>query len=600
MRSDMRSTHSYMCTLCFIYFLSGSYHYTLAASTPSISDIKNNGLTHTTPSRKDTNSNNNSTTMTPIVTTFRQPDIPEIPIVILPDIIKTVIMTPPILTVTPKIIADVDVSNHTVSTESPTLFLQKELNTETSLVAAQTVAEKITEESNMFSVSTKAARVVLQTRADPPLVIMTRKPDNRDHPVLQGLVVFREPPVRLTTTASTPDGFTSNGTSIIADLHIYGKKTFADPVYKYVVPIVLAICLLIMFVFVYVLSKKLHKASSEMSKASCLLLLIIAAADVLTMAFALAEIGYLYEHTDTTLGLLPFSSCKTMLVLERLSAIPHASSTWFTVILAVQRYMCVSKPFSAGKYISLKSSCIYALIVGVLSIIFHVYRFFDSNFKEMIFPGKLDSLNITTCDKTYAEWVHDSILYESLFSWTRIAIMQIIPCFIIVSFVWLMINSLRKTARETKRLKLQAAKLASNRHHLSIFVAVVAVIVVSVETSAGIFLSFNAWQITTGQKIFSYNSLKTASIAFDLILYVSYFAIFLIYCLMSKEFRQNMRSACSMTYCRKLKRRGVAAKHSTDTKSDDTAKLTPQATTMTSVKSSISDKSHKDITVSKL
>ena len=412
--------------------------------------------------------------------------------------------------------------------------------------------------------------------------------------------MFREPPIRLTTTESTPDGLTPNGTSIIADLHIYGKKTFADPMYKYIVPIVLAICLLIMFVFVFVLSKKLHKASSEMSKGSCLLLLIIAAADVLTMVFALAEIGYLYGHTDNTLRLLPFSSCKTMLVLERLSAVPHASSTWFTVILAVQRYMCVSKPFSAGKYISLKSSCIYALIVCVLSIIFHVYRFFDSNFEEIIFPGELDSPNITTCDKTYAGWVHDSILYESLFSWTRIAIMQIIPCFIIVSFVWLMINSLRKTARETKRPKLQAAKLASNRHHVSIFVAIVAVIVVSVETSAGIFLSFNAWQITTGQKIFSYNSLKTASIAFDLILYVSYFAIFLIYCLMSKEFRQNMRSACYMTYCRKLKRRGAVAKHSTDTKSDDTANLTPQATIITSVNSSISDKSHKDITVTKL
>ena len=97
MRSDMRNTYSYMCTFFYIYFLSGSYQHTLAASTPSISDIKNNGLTHTTPSRKDTNSNNNSTTMTPIVTTFRQPDIPEFPIVILPDIIKTVIMTPPIL-----------------------------------------------------------------------------------------------------------------------------------------------------------------------------------------------------------------------------------------------------------------------------------------------------------------------------------------------------------------------------------------------------------------------------------------------------------------------------------------------------------------------
>ena len=341
-------------------------------------------------------------------------------------------------------------------------------------------------------------------------------------------------------------------------LFIYGNKTFAYPEYKYVYPIVLGVCLLTTFLFIIILCKRLLLSGSHMSKASCLLLLAVAVADALTTCFALAELGYLYSQTDRNHGLLPYESCKPMLVLERLSAIPHAASTWFTAVLAIQRYMCVSKPFSAGKYISMNISLVYIVLISVLTILIHICRFFDQTFESLnvVISSPSSNHTVNTCYNNYETWVTDPRVYESLFAWTRICLAQFIPTLLIVGFVFLMIRSLRKITLATQRLQIEDSKSYSDRRQLSFYVAVVALIVFCVEISSGIFLSLNAWEITTGQKVISYQSLKSASVALDLILYVSYFSIFLIYCVMSEGFRTTFLSICCNMACRKSDQEG--------------------------------------------
>ena len=435
--------------------------------------------------------------------------------------------------------------------------------------------------TQMMTFATETIPFVLQTTPLPQIQLLTTQKTDPPNIVLKGALVTPQP-----NAIVTPD---TDDETVKTNLQVYGNLKFADPVYKYVVPIILVICLLTMFVFIFVLGKKLYKASSEMSKASCLLLIIVAVADVLTMGFALTEISYLYAKTDNNYGFLPFDSCKVNIILERISAIPHAASTWFTVILAIQRYLCVSRPFSAGNYISLKSSCAYVLIVSVLTISLHVYRFFDTTFEEITVQVTSDLGNITTktCEAKPAKWVTDPILYESLFAWIRIGVTQFIPCILIVCFVFLMIKSLKHSTQMTKRMKLADSK-SSYRNHLSVFVVIVAVIVFCIEVSAGIFLAFNAWEISTGQEVFSYETLKTASIAFDLLLYISYFVIFLIYCLMSKDFRKTMMSVCSAINCRKLKYRCLARKGSVCMKSKTSSKMAQDVLALTTVKSSTS------------
>ena len=164
----------------------------------------------------------------------------------------------------------------------------------------------------------------------------------------------------------------------------------------------------------------------------------------------------------------------------------------------------------------------------------------------------LNNITIISCQGKHAECITNPVSYESTFAWTRIIVTQFIPGIVMVVFVSLMIKSLRDTSKVTKRMKLSDSKLQSDRRQLSLFVAIVAFVVFCVEVSSGIFLSLNAWEMSTGQEIVSYQSLKTATTAFDLVLYVNYFAIFLLYCLMSNDFRRTLMSVWCVKRCQTI------------------------------------------------
>ena len=323
---------------------------------------------------------------------------------------------------------------------------------------------------------------------------------------------------------------------------VFGDKRFANPAYKYVIPIILGLCLMATILFAGILSTRLRRGS-RMTRASCILLLFVAAADAMTMISAVAEVTYMYGQSLDNNMILPYSSCQIMMILERLSAVPHAASTWFTVVLAIQRYICVSFPFVAGKYITVKRSTMCVLIVSLVSIGMHLCKFLDTSFVEVLIehpfiPGQ----PMKTCRAKYRSWVHNRVLYRSLFAWTRIVTMQILPCILMMTFVLLLLRSLGKMNLATKNKQLTVTRPQAARRRLSRFVIIVGLIVFCVEFSNAIFLSFNAWSMSTGSSPLSYESLKTASLGFDLALYMSYCLIFILYCAMSGEFRETLTS----------------------------------------------------------
>ena len=409
--------------------------------------------------------------------------------------------------------------------------------------------------SEMRSV-TSATR--LSTIPEPKIQTMATMKTDPPNVVLGGLVELRPEPDRVipeenpanSCNATDIGADNTEDTKLVPAEEIYGNRKDTNSVYIYVFPIVLGICLLTTSILTYFLIQRLRKANSQMNKASCLLLIAVALTDLLTMCFALAEICFLFNATKDNNGFIPLGKCRAMLILERLSAIPHATSTWFTVILAIQRYVCVSKPFSASKHIRIRSSYILIISVSVLSILLHICRVFDKTFVSV--NVKFNNLTIVTCQGKHVGWINNPVLYECTFAWTRIVFTQFIPGIVMVIFVSLMIKSLRDTSKVTKRMKLSDSKLQSDRRQLSLFVAIVAFVVFCVEVSSGIFLSLNAWEMSTGQEIVSYQSLKTATTAFDLVLYVSYFVIFLLYCLMSKDFRRILLSVWCVKRCQTI------------------------------------------------
>ena len=100
-----------------------------------------------------------------------------------------------------------------------------------------------------------------------------------------------------------------------------------------------------------------------------------------------------------------------------------------------------------------------------------------------------------------------------------IAVANLIPSILIVIFVTMMARELLKT----DSFLLQANDSAKT----SIIVIVIALIVVGVELSTGILMSLYALKISTGLFIVSFETFQLAAFAFDIILHVSYFVIFL-------------------------------------------------------------------------
>ena len=205
------------------------------------------------------------------------------------------------------------------------------------------------------------------------------------------------------------------------------------------------------------------------------------------------------------------------------------------------------------------------MFVCFLSILFHVYRFFDLTFVNV--NVSFNNVSTTSCYARHADWITDPHVYESIFAWSRIFLMQIIPSLMIVSFVILMIRSLRKAALKMKSMNEADNKLNAVRRKLTFFVAtyIIALIVFYVETSSGLFLSFNAWELTTGQTLIPRAALKTAAVVFDLMFYISYFLVFLLYCLMSKELRNRITRCFVMRIMLRGNHRRTSGKSVTST-----------------------------------
>ena len=341
--------------------------------------------------------------------------------------------------------------------------------------------------------------------------------------------------------------------SICNNIHVYGDKTLDMPGYNYTVQVTAVISLVTMMFLVVMLSKKLRVGSS-MSRSTYFLLLSIGVSDSLILILAIAKAVYLYSQTGGRDIILPFHSCGAMLVLERLSVIPRAASTWFTVLLVIQRYICVAMPFVDGQYTNTNKSVIYVVVVTVLTTSLHMCRFFDTQFVKMKTRSHADPyILVETCQSHYRSWVWDAKLYESVFLWFRIVVIKLIPCIIIAIFVILLLKALMNISLTTKHLCMTATKRQLKRRKLSRFVIVTATIVFCVEISNAIFLSIDAWESSTSDVILSYETLQNASLGCDFVLYLSYFVIFLIYCFMFQNIRQTATSCWSKIFHRSKK-----------------------------------------------
>ena len=152
------------------------------------------------------------------------------------------------------------------------------------------------------------------------------------------------------------------------------------------------------------------------------------------------SLRYIRCNNTVNPGFLPFSSCKVLYAIARVSGVMHEASAWFTVILVGQRIFCVSSPFSARRRVNAKSSllCMFLVLIFILGLT--MLQVFDMFFLKVRLN---DTLKFTeTCELSFATWVKDPVLYESILVWLKIVRMKYLPSFLLTIFALAMVKKL--------------------------------------------------------------------------------------------------------------------------------------------------------------
>ena len=162
--------------------------------------------------------------------------------------------------------------------------------------------------------------------------------------------------------------------------------------FGYIIPPVLVFTIFTNTLTCIVLLKK------HMISPTNILLLSIALLDMFTGISRLPFDIYYY-----TLGnykeYVPYTICRvTELGQYTIPPVIHTASIWITVVLVVQRYICVCHQQVAKRWCTIPIAISCLVITCTLALLMHIVYFFDFEYTAIEIPSFLDlAKNITGC-----------------------------------------------------------------------------------------------------------------------------------------------------------------------------------------------------------
>ena len=358
-----------------------------------------------------------------------------------------------------------------------------------------------------------------------------------------------------------------------------GSVTEATSWFLPVVAIV-TISLNVLFVVIFVREKMLS--------ANYLVLMAIGISDSLTVLIPSCASVFMY-FDGTFPDYIPYKYCRIWGYLTKyLPTITHNASVWLTLVLAAQRYLIISKPFYARRFCVQRTSVAAIIIVYLLAILSNLCRFIDTNYVPVtivsteVQPTRgydLDTENssgindygmtstdaakicneskhIETCRAVYTDTFEQfGIWYEFVYYWFVILCVKFIPCTCLIVLDTLMLRSLRNSEvfRQSVSVfahdKTQGHRIGRREsRRMTIILVVVIIIVVIVELPVGITLVLWTLEMIHSTSTVTEDTLSQMSKIANVVIYISYPIIFVLYCCMCVRFRRALfRRCCCQT-----------------------------------------------------
>ena len=316
---------------------------------------------------------------------------------------------------------------------------------------------------------------------------------------------------------------------------------FTVPLFGYIVPSVVVFTIFTNTLTCIVLLKRHMRNPTNIILASIALLDMFTGISVLPFCIYYYTFGYYKEY-------VPYHLCWiTYLGQHVVHRILHTASIWLTVVLALQRYICVCHPQVANRWCTIPKtiSCIIAICLLALLVQIAIYiwiEFTPHTLGSLLDPTK----NISSCETTFKFAQHNSyISWYQCKLWLHAIFEQLIPSFTLLILTSLLIRTIRQAARRRQMLLSQnrtseSRNLGESNRTTMLLVMVVGVFL-AVELPAGVISIIDVIDYSYYLAMLSWGTV-------DKLLTFTRFCIFLsfpfnlcIYCGMSRKFRETFK-----------------------------------------------------------
>lgn len=226
----------------------------------------------------------------------------------------------------------------------------------------------------------------------------------------------------------------------------------------------------------------------------------------------------------------------------------HTASIWLTVALAVQRYIYVCHSLEARRWCTVSNAIRVAFFIYAVAILSQISRFLEVHYIPLLVKSRLEpETTIVSCRYVYSQFIGDNLnVYFNVYYWFRVIFIHLVPCTALVFMNAILVQTMRVAQTRRQQLlkqnrRTESRRLAESNVTTMMLVAVVGVFLV-VEFPLAILFIVMIVENIEDRIIMDPMSASVASLFINFFILVSYPLNFFIYCGMSRQFRETLKS----------------------------------------------------------
>ena len=228
----------------------------------------------------------------------------------------------------------------------------------------------------------------------------------------------------------------------------------------------------------------------------------------------------------------------------------HSMAMWLTVALAVFRYVYVCQHKLAGRLCSMYRAKLTVTVVVMATVLSCMPNYLSYRVHDVGMDPRYMKRNVSCYWIVRSKFAEDNPTYEQFTRWLYGVVIKILPCVIMVLFVTLLVVAMQKAKKRRARLLTKSPRFAkhdshtSEHHRTTMMLVGVLICFIVTELPQGILAGISAVD-----ELFWTNVYVFLGDLMDILVLINSAVNFILYCIMSQQFRNTFTS---LFVCRRV------------------------------------------------